>query len=206
MKHSPFTGGTQRKEAAFIVQENPLQEYTLIVLSGGQGQRMGGADKGLVLIQGKAMIDHLIDSLSPRPTRIVISANRHIDDYARRADLVVSDIRPDFAGPLAGLEAALPHCTGLCVCLPCDLLQFPPSALPALLDNPTPAHITVLEDPERRQPLCLAFYAEHWQLSLQHYLDSGKRSAYGWLETVDCQAAPIDTPMTNHNHASTLNA
>ena len=89
-------------------------DYTLIILAGGQGQRMGGADKGLVEVDGKPLVAHLLDNLLPRPTRIVISANRNADRYQAWADQVVADRRDGFLGPLAGLEAALGEAHGLC--------------------------------------------------------------------------------------------
>lgn len=102
----------------------------LIILAGGQGKRMGGADKGLLELDGKPLIAHLLDHLTPSPARIVISANRNQTTYRHWADQVVSDERDGFQGPMAGLEAALDASQGLCLCLPCDLVQ-PPAPCPA---------------------------------------------------------------------------
>ena len=70
----------------------------------------------------------------------------------------------DFPGPMAGLEAAVQACEGLCLCLPCDLLQ--PSRFhgsgSAGKGQPL-EHVCVAQDPIRRQPLCLALHAEPWR-------------------------------------------
>ena len=174
-------------------------DYTLIILAGGQGQRMGGADKGLVEVDGKPLVAHLLDNLLPRPTRIVISANRNADRYQAWADQVVADRRDGFLGPLAGLEAALGEAHGLCLCLPCDLLTLPTAMTQDLLAAASMEHICVAHDPLRRQPLCMALYAEHWQGALGDYLDAGKRSAHGWLDQVPVHPVTITTPLQNLN-------
>ena len=178
-----------------------MVDYTLIILAGGQGQRMGGADKGLVEVDGKPLVAHLLDNLLPGPSRIVISANRNADRYQAWADQVVADRRDGFLGPLAGLEAALGEAHGLCLCLPCDLLTLPTAMTQDLLAAASMEHICVAHDPLRRQPLCMAFYAEPWRDSLRDYLDAGKRSAHGWLDQVCVQPVTVATPLQNLNHA-----
>ncbi|WP_290522247.1 molybdenum cofactor guanylyltransferase [Alcanivorax sp.] len=181
-----------------------MNDYTLIILAGGKGTRMGGADKGLIAVNGKPLITQLLEHISPRPARIIISANRNQETYRHWADQVVQDRRADFPGPMAGLEAALSVATGQCVCLPCDLLQPPASLIRDLLSNASPEHVCVARDPIRRQPLCLALHAEPWQNSLSRYLDEGGRSAYGWLEQLPLQEVAVATPIQNLNHAERL--
>ena len=43
-----------------------------LILAGGQGSRMGGADKGLVLWQGRAFVDYVIDCIRPQVAHIAI--------------------------------------------------------------------------------------------------------------------------------------
>jgi molybdopterin-guanine dinucleotide biosynthesis protein A len=176
-----------------------MVDYTLIILAGGQGQRMGGADKGLVELDGKPLVAHLLDNLLPRPSRIVISANRNIDRYHAWGDEVVADLREGFCGPLAGLETALAASHGLCLCLPCDLLKPAAEMIEGLLASASSEHICVVHDTLRRQPLCMALYAEHWQGALGDYLDAGKRSAHGWLDQVPVHPVTITTPLQNLN-------
>lgn len=179
-------------------------DYTLIILAGGQGRRMGGADKGLVAVDGKPLVAHLITHLSPHPARIIISANRNQDRYKRWGNQVVGDHREGFMGPLAGLEAALGEAHGLCLCLPCDLLAPPAAMIRDLLAAASAEHICVAHDPLRRQPLCLALYVEPWKASLRDYLDAGKRSAHGWLDQVSVHPVAVATPLQNLNHRERL--
>jgi molybdopterin-guanine dinucleotide biosynthesis protein A len=92
-----------------------------IVLAGGQGRRMGGVDKGLQLLSGKPMIEHVIARLAPQVGEIVINANQNLEAYAKFGHRVVSDQVGGFAGPLAGLHAGLQAAQQpLVVTAPCD--------------------------------------------------------------------------------------
>ena len=78
-----------------------------LILDGGLGRRMGGADKGLMLLAGRPMLAHVIERLAPQCGRLAISAN---GDPARLAAFglpVVSDEPQNYAGPLAGVLAGL---------------------------------------------------------------------------------------------------
>lgn len=76
-----------------------------VVLAGGAGARVGGADKGLLPLCGRPLVEHVLESLRPQCDRIVISANRRLDEYTRYAP-AIRDAGAARAGPLAGLVAA----------------------------------------------------------------------------------------------------
>lgn len=81
---------------------------TALILCGGRATRMGGVDKPLQPFQGRALVSHVIDRVAPQTGgRILISANRHLDDYRRLGHPVLPDPLPDFPGPLAGILAGL---------------------------------------------------------------------------------------------------
>ena len=42
----------------------PRQDITGVVLAGGRARRMGGADKGLVEVNGEAMVVHALRGLA----------------------------------------------------------------------------------------------------------------------------------------------
>lgn len=173
--------------------------YTLLILAGGQGRRMGGRDKGLVEVDGRPLIDQLLAAVTPAPGRIVISANRNLPAYQRRADTVVSDQRPDYPGPMAGLEAALAVCQGPVLCLPCDLLAPPAAMIAGLLNGLSSDQVRVAEDDHGLQPLCMALHAQPWQASISAYLDSGGRSVRGWLQGVPLEKVRIGGELQNRN-------
>lgn len=80
---------------------------SILLLAGGRGARLGGADKGLVEWQGRPLIAWLHDLTRALTDDLIISCNRNADAYAPYADRLVHDAEADFPGPLAGLRAAL---------------------------------------------------------------------------------------------------
>ncbi|MCP3706697.1 molybdenum cofactor guanylyltransferase MobA [Paraburkholderia sp. CNPSo 3274] len=106
------------------------ESITGLVLAGGRGQRMGGADKGLQMLHGKPLAAHVLARLAPQVGALSISANRNGDAYAAlgapwRAS-VLADTLPDFPGPLAGLLAGLRAAqTEWLLTAPCDSPWLP---------------------------------------------------------------------------------
>ncbi len=102
---------------------NPLRvaDVTGIVLAGGMGRRMGSVDKGLVDLAGTPMVAHVLARLAPQVGAIIINANQNAERYAAFGHPVVPDDVGGFAGPLAGLHAAMSRATTpYVVTVPCD--------------------------------------------------------------------------------------
>lgn len=106
------------------------------ILAGGQGRRMGGADKALIPLAGRPLIAHVIDRLEPQVERLSISAN---GDPARlqRFGLPILPDQATSQGPLSGLLAALDWAAPLgathLVTAPTDAPFLPPDLTPRLL-------------------------------------------------------------------------
>ncbi len=78
-----------------------------VILAGGLARRMGGGDKGRLMLGGVSLISRVIDRMRPQVTGLALNAN---GDPARFADLglpVIADGVADFPGPLAGVLAGL---------------------------------------------------------------------------------------------------
>ena len=78
-----------------------------LILNGGLALRLGGVDKGLVLLAGRPMIARAIERLAPQCAALVISANGDPARFAAFGLPVLADDPQDFAGPLAGVLAGL---------------------------------------------------------------------------------------------------
>jgi molybdenum cofactor guanylyltransferase len=108
----------------------PAAAITGLVLAGGRGQRMGGADKGLQVLHGQPLAAHVLARLAPQVGTLAISANRHGETYATlgapwRAQ-VLADTLPDYPGPLAGLLAGLTAArSDWLLAAPCDSPWLP---------------------------------------------------------------------------------
>src|SRR5699024_5293010 len=96
------------------------------VLAGGRATRMGGRDKGLIELAGRAMIEYVLDTLSGQAGEILINANRNMSEYERYGLAVVADRHRGFPGPLAGI-ASLMAATGRdwLLIAPCDSPRIP---------------------------------------------------------------------------------
>ncbi len=108
-------------------------DITGVILAGGRGQRMGGVDKGLQDLQGRPMVQWVLERISPQVDNVLINANRNLARYAAFGCPVLPDTIPDFAGPLAGLHAALAQATTpLILTVPCDSPFLPVDLVPRL--------------------------------------------------------------------------
>jgi len=85
-----------------------------MVLAGGMGSRMGGMDKGLELLHGRALAWHCVERLRAQvggaPGMIAINANRNTQTYEAWGCPVWGDALQGFAGPLAGFQTGLQRC------------------------------------------------------------------------------------------------
>ena len=165
-----------------------------LILAGGAGSRMGGADKGWIDWQGAPLIEHVIARLTPQVDRVSISANRNIERDAALAP-VLPDLRPDLPGPLAGIEAGLRAApSGHLLVVPCDVPRLPTDLAARLLaavgDTRMPAFVTT---PVREEPL---FALLHTDLlpHLSATLDRDERRVLAWMRAIGAIAVQFDDP------------
>jgi molybdopterin-guanine dinucleotide biosynthesis protein A len=94
---------------------------TGVILAGGLGRRMGGVDKGLQVLHGRPLVQWVLDALLPQVQHVLINANQNLPRYGEFGCPVLPDRMAGFAGPLAGLHAALATATTPMVAtVPCD--------------------------------------------------------------------------------------
>ena len=78
-----------------------------VLLAGGLARRMGGGDKPLREIGGRTILERAIERLAPQCEALILNANGNPGRFAFTGLEVVPDDVPGFAGPLAGILAAL---------------------------------------------------------------------------------------------------
>lgn len=101
-------------------------DVTGVILAGGRGSRMGGADKGLQNFRGVPLALHGMLRMAPQVGEVMINANRNLAAYESFGVPVWPDVLGDYAGPLAGFLTALERCeTDYLVTVPCDTPLFP---------------------------------------------------------------------------------
>ncbi|MCA0176687.1 MAG: molybdenum cofactor guanylyltransferase [Proteobacteria bacterium] len=169
--------------------------FTGLLLAGGAGSRMGGADKGLVRLHGQPLAAHVLARLAPQVGPLLISANRHAAAYAALAPAarVLADATPG-QGPLGGWLAALGACTTPWLAtVPCDAPALP-------LDLVARLHAAALA---QGADAAVATTGEGWQPtfallrpqlapSLAAYLASDRRAIRHWLARQRLAVVPFD--------------
>lgn len=178
-----------------------------LVLAGGQGSRMGGVDKGLQPWQGRPLAAHVLDALRPQVSRLLVSANRHLDTYAAFGHPVLPD--PDglaFAGPLAGMLAglqAIPDDAWL-LTAPCDGPHLPPDLATRLLDAAQP-HGLAFAQAGREHPTHALLHARLREPLAAHLQDGG-RAVLRWMRGLPHGTARFDdeAAFANLNHLTDL--
>lgn len=133
----------------------PTPENTSwVILAGGQASRMGGNDKGLVELAGRAMIEHVMDVLKPQTSSITINANRNREKY-KAYGTVFGDHIQNYPGPLGGMHAALHHLDDEWIgFVPCDCPQLPVDLVARMMAACQPdTDIAVAHDGEHIQPV-----------------------------------------------------
>lgn len=179
------------KPGATIARE----QVTGAILAGGRGQRMDGADKGLVELAGQPLVAHVLARLAPQVATIVINANRNIDRYARLGHPVVVDEIGDFAGPLAGIHACLAHAaTRYVTTAPCDTPHLPHDLVARLAAALVAqrAQVAVARTGAQVQPVVALYDRLAVLASLTSFLRSGGRKVEAWQATLARADVPFD--------------
>ena len=175
-----------------------------IILAGGLGRRMGGVDKGLQLLHGKAMIEHVLERLRPQVSEIVINANQNLDRYGAFGHRVVSDAIGGFAGPLAGLHAGLHAITQpLAVTVPCDSPFLPTDLVARLSAQIGDNDLAVAKTGDQPHPV-FALVRQSVAGNLETFLASGGRKIDAWYAALKVVEVSFDDEAGAFRNINTL--
>ena len=165
-----------------MTQTTPV---SCIILCGGKSSRMQGKDKGLQLYHGKPLLTHVLNKLDSQVDDIIISANRHIDQYDAFGFPVCPDITSSFDGPLAGIAAAIPACKhDWIMVVPCDMPDLPADLVSKMSGHLTEARLITISCDNRTQ---LVFLMHRSLLdSISAYLKSGQNKVMNWVSSQNC--------------------
>ena len=78
-----------------------------VILAGGRSTRMGGSSKALMTLDGKPLLQHVIERVRPQTEALYLSVESENRDYDRFGLEQLPDPVPGQSGPLGGLLAAL---------------------------------------------------------------------------------------------------
>lgn len=159
-----------------------------VILAGGQANRMGGGDKGRLMLGEQSLIERVIERISPQVDAVVLNAN---GDPGRFDDLglpVVADSIPDYPGPLAGVLAGMDWAAEQghewLISVAADTPAFPESLVERLAEGDTPVVLAATPDPDRGRLPQPTF--GRWKVALREELRSalndGVRKIRQWTQ------------------------
>lgn len=177
---------------------------TALILAGGRGSRMGGLDKGLVTVNGKPLVEGILEAIRPQVAAVLINANRNRERYAGYGHPVLPDPLADYQGPLAGFAAGMAaSSTPLLLTLPCDGPLVAPDLARRLRTGleAAGADIAVAHDGRRMQPV-YALVRCALLPDLEAFLTAGERKIDLWYarhRTTPVDFSDVPQQFTNVN-------
>lgn len=146
---------------------------------------MNGVDKGLVALQQKQLIAHVIARLKPQVDEILINVNREIEKYEAFGLPILKDENEDFIGPLAGFSLGLQHAKHeYILTVPCDSPLLPLDLALRLLNGMLASRMDIAvasSDGNAHPVFCLM--KKSVLPSLQAYIESGERKVSAWQKS-----------------------
>ncbi len=173
-------------------------QITGLVVCGGRGSRMGGADKGLQSFQGMPLALHALMRLVPQVGAVLINANRNLAAYESFGVPVWPDPIADYQGPLAGWLAGIERCeTPYLAVVPCDSPHFPTDLVHRLADalerEEAEISMAATREGDRVQPQpVFALLKASLLESLLQYLNAGERKIDRWTARHRCVQVVFD--------------
>ena len=164
------------------------------ILCGGKSSRMQ-SEKGLVLYQNKAFIEHIIDAVLPISRNIQLIANGNDYDYLKYN--VVKDLIID-KGPIGGIYSALTQSeTELNLILSCDIpLISTEIVLELIANHNSNFDATLFEDAHRIHPL-IGIYSKNCLPILKKAIDEDDLKMMHFLSKISLQKLNVDEPKSH---------
>lgn len=165
------------------------------MLAGGRGSRLGGVDKALLVVDGRTLLDRVLDAVGGPARAVVVGPRRDVPGvrWARE--------EPPGGGPVAGLAAGLRHVrTDLVVVLAVDQPGLTRSTVDRLVAAVADTGAVLVDHCGRPQWLTGAWRADRLRAALPadpH--GASMRSVLDPLDPVRVPALPgeardVDTP------------
>ncbi len=185
-----------------------------VILAGGQARRMGGGDKGLLELGGQSLLSRVIDRIGPQVGQLALNANGDPARFNVFGLPVLADTIDGFAGPLAGILAALDWAAVLgaeqVATVAADTPFFPRDLVERLQGAGKPMALAATKDEKRgvlRQPT-FGLWPVNSREDLRDALTCGVRKVVQWSDqhgaaSVIFESAAYD-PFFNINTAEDL--
>ena len=157
------------------------EDITAVVLCGGSAARLGGVDKPMLRMDGRPLVEYIIEALRPQVGGVIIGGSRDPEAYAALGYPVVADDQPG-EGPIGGIVSAFATVETEWVLTHPGDAPFPDPRLVARL-TPTAEEggVAVPRAGDYRQNLVLLVSRAKTE-SLARFYEDGGRAVKDWLD------------------------
>lgn len=163
---------------------------SVAIQAGGRSSRFG-EDKGLAMLAGIPLIEHVLNRVESLATAVLITTNNP-DAYRYLGIRMAGDQIPG-AGALQGLRTALRAAAGEQVLLvACDMPFLSPDLLVHLFEQSGDALVTIPRWEDRLEPLC-AVYSVECLPYVDNLLDEGEQRVLALVKGLGMQVVDHET-------------
>jgi molybdopterin-guanine dinucleotide biosynthesis protein A len=164
------------------------KQINAYILAGGKSSRMG-TDKGLLLIEGKEMIQYVIEQMQSIFENLVIVSNN--PEYEKFGLEVISDLIKNI-GPAGGIYTALKHSDSqLNFVVSCDMPFVTKEAIEFIVTNSNESQIVLLENQGRLEPLFGIYSKDCEPIWLQN-IEEGKIKLQDMVKNFKLKTIPVE--------------
>ncbi len=173
-------------------------DIPLTILAGGQSLRMGVADKCLVPLGDKTILEHILNVMRPQTHAILINTNSNPVLFAHFGLPIRPDDLPGRLGPLSGLLTGMRWAQEIgcshVVTVPADTPFLPRDLIEKLANAKAGKEIVIASDRAYPQPT-IGLWPVALAERLERDLMAGIRKMSHWLE--DFRISHAEWPMAD---------
>jgi molybdopterin-guanine dinucleotide biosynthesis protein A len=160
-----------------------ISRCTGVILAGGANARFRGAHKGLVEVDGRRVVDRVVDALRPTTDELLLIANDEAVWAAIASVPARADVRRE-RGSLVGIHTALAFCADAALVVAWDMPFVSSALLSALRCRGEKSHVAVIPEGARGlEPLC-AYYPKSALGVAERQLDAGELRVSAFVEAL----------------------
>jgi len=155
-----------------------------VILAGGASSRMGHADKFLMPLGDKIILQHIIDRARPQVDDLLLNINEPVDRVKGFSLKTISDILPKSSGPLSGIYTAMHYAKTLgysmVVTFACDTPFVPDNFVCELLKK-SDGPVVVAKSGNQRHPIMSLWHVSLMD-DLKKALEKGEYKLLKWID------------------------
>lgn len=194
---------------SLVEEDKRIEELIdLFILAGGKSRRMGGKDKGLILLQQMPMIEHVLKRVQSvfYHQSIAIITN-HPQNYLFFQSLypvrLYTDVQPGL-GSIGGLYSAFSYSEKtFTAVLACDMpfihAELLKEGLSSLLQSSADAFVPLVYD--QYQPFHAVYRTQPCLAEVKKSIAAGNRRSCAWLENVNITVIELSQIKQGNDHA-----